>query len=62
MNTYKTELKDLRTTMEVLKADKAKFTKDGDNVGRLRASVQIEYIQHRIDVITGKAVESLEVN
>ncbi len=57
MNTYKAELKEKNTEMDKLKASQAQFTKDCDNVGRLRCGVQIEDLQARIDLITGKTVE-----
>ncbi len=55
--TYTGELKELKSKIETLKDDEARFTKAGDRVGRLRSVVQREEVQDRIDIITGKTVE-----
>lgn len=55
--TYKSELKELKSKLEILKDDKARFTKKGDNVGRIRSGIRIEETKYRIRVITGKTVE-----
>jgi len=55
--TYAGEVKDIYNRIRLRKAEKKKFVKDFDNVGRIRMDVQNDEDRNRIRVITGKTTK-----